>query len=117
MVFCHQGFITAVIMVKIGAIINIVDIVSSLLEIDIKLNPKFIFNLNPTSQVCVCGDSKLRGDPRDDLLLPPSHVRPLRRRHPRLHLLLHARLPGRAHARCGGDDLDLDLLHIVLNCG
>ena len=112
-------------MVKIGAIINIVGIVSSLLEIDIKLNPKFIFNLNPkftfnlnpTSQVCVCGDSELRGDPRDDLLLPPSHVRPLRRRHPRLHLLLHARLPGRAHARCGGDDLDLDLLHIVLNCG
>ena len=34
LVFCHQGFSTAVIMVKIDAIIKIVRIMSSLLETD-----------------------------------------------------------------------------------
>ena len=39
-----------------------------------------------------CG-AELRGDPRHHLHLPPRHVRPLRDRDPREHLLLHARLP------------------------
>ena len=45
------------------------------------------------AEVRVCCGAELRGDTRHDLHLPPRHVRPLRDRDPRQHLLLHARLP------------------------
>ena len=44
------------------------------------------------SEVRVRCCAQLRGDPRHYLHLPPGHVRPLRHRDPRQHLLLHARL-------------------------
>ena len=52
--------------------------------------PVFFFS---GAEVRVRRRPQLRGDPRDDLHLPPRHVRPLRDRDPRQHLLLHARLP------------------------
>ena len=90
------------------------------MEVGVVLPPRLIiliisFILSSSSHTALRLRSRpqLRGDPRDDLLLPQGHVRPLRHRDPREHLLLHAGLP---NTQVGTININLNVALTAAEC-